>query len=54
MHKQYRPQASHEVIMSPPINIPGMVQILEHYGLVVIPVENPKKEKGAQQILPTT
>lgn len=39
MHKKFPPQAAREVVVVPPINIPGMVEILEHYGLVVVPVD---------------
>ena len=50
MHKQYPPQASKEVIVSPPVTIPGMVQLLEHYGLVVVPVEGPGDENDIARI----
>ena len=50
MHKQYPPQASKEVIVSPPITIPGMVQLLEHYGLVVVPVEGQRDENVITRI----
>ncbi|CAB9514315.1 Alkyldihydroxyacetonephosphate synthase, peroxisomal [Seminavis robusta] len=40
MHKRYPPNKK-QVIIVPPINIPGMVQIMEHYGLQVVPVDIP-------------
>lgn len=45
MHKQFPPQNSKEVIIVPPITIPGMVQLLEHYGLVVVPVDTMEPTK---------
>jgi nucleoside-diphosphate-sugar epimerase/1-acyl-sn-glycerol-3-phosphate acyltransferase/acyl-CoA-binding protein len=41
LHQNFPPQAGKEVIVVPPINIPGMMQILLHYGLVIVPVDTP-------------
>jgi dTDP-4-amino-4,6-dideoxygalactose transaminase/nucleoside-diphosphate-sugar epimerase/acyl-CoA-binding protein len=37
MHQRYPPRS--QVIVIPPINIPGMIQIMEHYGLLVAPID---------------
>lgn len=38
--------AESEIIVAPPINIPGMMQVLQHHNIKIVPVDIPTTEDG--------
>ena len=40
-----------QIIMTPPINIPGMVDVLRHHNINVVPVDIPAGRKGGQCVV---